>query len=55
MDPKASDYIQNKKISDFDDVVKNAMFDRFDKNPEIKEMMGRIEHYKDIVKSLSEN
>lgn len=54
MDPKASDYIQNKKISAFDEVVKNAMFDKFDKDPEIREIIRNVEHYKNIVKALSE-
>ena len=54
MDPKASDYIQNKKISAFDDAVKNAMLDKFDKDPEIREIMNSIEHYRNIVKTLSE-
>lgn len=55
MNIDVANYIQNKRISDFDDAVKNAMFDKFDKNPEIREIMNNIEHYRDIVKTYQRN
>ena len=54
MNIDVANYIQDKKISNFDEVIKNEICDRIEKDPEVQEILQNLEKYRSIRTKLSE-